>query len=90
MRNLNRILILVSLVAAGISAKAVTEITYWLWDNNQLPAYQACAAEFEKQNPDIKIKISQTGWFDYWTALNSNGRGATALRPDRGYSAGWS
>ena len=62
MRNLNRILILASLVAAGISAKAVTEITYWLWDNNQLPAYQACAAEFEKQNPDIKVKITQTGW----------------------------
>jgi multiple sugar transport system substrate-binding protein len=71
MRNLNRILILVSLVAAGISAKAVTEITYWLWDNNQLPAYQACAAEFEKQNPDIKVKITQTGWFDYWNALNT-------------------
>src|ERR1700758_1069951 len=71
MRNINRILILVSLVATGISAKAVTEITYWLWDNNQLPAYQACAAEFEKQNPDIKIKITQTGWFDYWNALSA-------------------
>jgi multiple sugar transport system substrate-binding protein len=71
MRNLNRILILVSLVAAGISARAATEITYWLWDNNQLPAYQACAAEFEKQNPGIKVKITQTGWFDYWNALNT-------------------
>src|SRR6202035_5426360 len=71
MRNLNKLLILASLVAAGISAKAATEITYWLWDNNQLPAYQACAAAFEKQNPDIKVKIVQTGWFDYWTALNT-------------------
>ncbi len=56
---------------AGIPAQAVTEVNYWLWDNNQLPAYRACAAEFEKQNPDIKIKITQTGWFDYWNALNT-------------------
>ncbi|MBV8815719.1 MAG: sugar ABC transporter substrate-binding protein, partial [Verrucomicrobia bacterium] len=44
MRNLRKILILSSLLAAAIQARAVTEITYWLWDNNQLPAYQACAA----------------------------------------------
>jgi multiple sugar transport system substrate-binding protein len=56
---------------AGSPAEAVTEINYWLWDNNQLPAYQDCAAAFEKQNPDIKIKITQTGWFDYWNGLNT-------------------
>ena len=56
---------------AGSPAQAVTEINYWLWDNNQLPAYQDCAAAFEKQNPDIKIKITQTGWFDYWNGLNT-------------------
>jgi multiple sugar transport system substrate-binding protein len=71
MRNLRKILILSSLLAAAIQARAVTEITYWLWDNNQLPAYQACAAAFEKENPDIKVKITQTGWFDYWNALNT-------------------
>ena len=70
MRYLNRLLLLASLLAAG-SAKAATEITYWLWDNNQLPAYQACATAFEKQNPDIKVKVTQTGWFDYWNALNT-------------------
>ena len=71
MRIPNKLPILAGLLAAGISAQAATEINYWLWDNNQLPAYQACAAEFEKQNPDIKVKISQTGWFDYWNALNT-------------------
>ena len=70
MRYLSKILLAASFLA-GIPAQAVTEITYWLWDNNQLPAYQACAAAFEKQNPDIKVKIVQTGWFDYWTALNT-------------------
>jgi multiple sugar transport system substrate-binding protein len=64
-------LLLASSFLAGISVQAATEITYWLWDNSQLPAYQACAAAFEKQNPDIKVKITQNGWFDYWNALNT-------------------
>ena len=58
-------------ILAGVPTHAVTEINYWLWDNNQLASYQACAEAFEKQNPDIKIKITQTGWFDYWTALST-------------------
>src|ERR1700732_1219038 len=70
MRYLNRLLLLTSLLAAG-STKAVTKITYGLEHNNQLPAYQACAAVFEKQNPDIKVKVTQTGWVDYLEALNT-------------------
>ena len=69
-RHLTKIL-LASSVFAGVPAQAATEINYWLWDNNQLPSYQACADAFEKQNPDIKVKITQTGWFDYWTALST-------------------
>ena len=64
-------IVVASSILAGVPAQAVTEITYWLWDNNQLASYQACAEAFEKQNPDIKIKITQTGWFDYWTALST-------------------
>ena len=70
MRYLTNILLAGSLLA-GVPAYAVTEINYWLWDQNQPPAYQACANAFEKQNPDIKIKITQTGWVDYWNALNT-------------------
>ena len=70
MRHLIKLLFATTLLTS-LSAQAATEITYWLWDNNQLPAYQACAAEFEKQNPDIKVKITQTAWSDYWTALNT-------------------
>lgn len=47
------------------------EIRYWLWDSNQLPAYQQCAKTFEKANPDIKIKIEQKGWDDYWGGLTT-------------------
>ncbi|MFF4802941.1 ABC transporter substrate-binding protein [Streptomyces sp. NPDC001351] len=47
-------------------------VTYWLWDSNQLPAYQACAKEFEKENPGLNVKISQMGWDDYWTKLTAS------------------
>ncbi|MET9566088.1 ABC transporter substrate-binding protein [Streptomyces tauricus] len=55
--------------AAGAGAGTVT---YWLWDANQLPAYQACAKDFEKQNPGLDVKITQMGWADYWTKLTAS------------------
>jgi multiple sugar transport system substrate-binding protein len=70
MRHWSKFVLAGSLFAA-LPAQAATEITYWLWDQNQPPAYQACADAFEKQNPDIKIKITQTGWMDYWNALST-------------------
>jgi multiple sugar transport system substrate-binding protein len=42
------------------------EVTYWLWDANQLPAYEQCATDFEALNPDIDIAIEQVGWDYYW------------------------
>ena len=54
--------------SAGGSANTVT---YWLWDANQLPAYQACAKGFEKENPGLRVKITQLGWSDYWTKLTA-------------------
>jgi multiple sugar transport system substrate-binding protein len=54
--------------ATGASANTVT---YWLWDANQLPAYQACAKGFEKENPGLKVRITQLGWSDYWTKLTA-------------------
>ncbi|MGI5380290.1 ABC transporter substrate-binding protein [Streptomyces sp. CA-251387] len=47
-------------------------VTYWLWDANQLPAYQACAKGFERANPGLKVKITQMGWDDYWTKLTAS------------------
>jgi multiple sugar transport system substrate-binding protein len=54
------------------------EISYWLWDANQLPAYQQCADDFTKANPDIKVKITQRGWDDYWSTLTNGFVGGTA------------
>lgn len=45
------------------------DLTYWMWDSNQVPAYQACATAFEEKNPDITITIEQFGYDDYWNKL---------------------
>ena len=65
----------VAALAACASAPAGAEdqvaLDYWLWDANQLPAYQACIDEFSAQNPDIRVRISQYGWDDYWQKITA-------------------
>ncbi|MFI6490188.1 ABC transporter substrate-binding protein [Streptomyces sp. NPDC050564] len=64
---------LVSGCAKGGSAgSSANTVTYWLWDANQLPAYQACANGFKKENPGLHVKITQMGWNDYWTKLTAS------------------
>ncbi|WP_262697825.1 MULTISPECIES: ABC transporter substrate-binding protein [Streptomyces] len=55
--------------SAGSSAHTVT---YWMWDTNQLPAYRACAKGFERENPGLKVKITQIGFDAYWTKLTAS------------------
>lgn len=68
---------LAALALTAGSAQAV-EIKYALWDSNQLPAYQQCAADFTKKNPSITVKISQSGWNDYWTTISTGFISGTA------------
>ncbi len=49
-----------------------TEIDYWLWDANQLPAYSAAIDMFMAENPDVYVRITQLGWDDYWTKLTAS------------------
>lgn len=62
---------LVALATVWASTASATEITYALWDANQMPAYQACAADFTKAHPDITIKVTQAAWNDYWSAITT-------------------
>ncbi|WP_107426904.1 ABC transporter substrate-binding protein [Streptomyces sp. CB02460] len=62
---------LVSCGSSGDSAGGKTTVDYWLWDDKQLPAYQDCAAAFQKANPDITVKITQTAWAQYWQNLTT-------------------
>lgn len=63
------LMLLLSIVGVA-SAQDVT-IRYALWDTNQQPAYEQCAADFEAANPGINIEIEQLGWDDYWTAITT-------------------
>ncbi|MGP5005836.1 ABC transporter substrate-binding protein [Brachybacterium tyrofermentans] len=57
----------------GTSAPAgATQIDYWLWDANQLPAYSAAIDLFMEKNPDIFVRVTQLGWDDYWTKLTAS------------------
>lgn len=51
-------------------AEAVS-IEYWLWDGNQQPYYEQCAADFEAANSGIDVEITQFGWGDYWTNVTA-------------------
>jgi len=53
------------------TSTATGEVSYWLWDSNQLPAYQACADAFHTANPNVTVKITQTAWDDYWNKLTN-------------------
>ncbi|MDN4472426.1 ABC transporter substrate-binding protein [Demequina zhanjiangensis] len=48
-----------------------TTISYGLWDSNQLPAYQQCAADFSAANPQYTVDIEQIGWDDYWSKITT-------------------
>ncbi len=61
----------VALMAGVCSPSQASEVKYMLWDANQQPAYQQCAADFQKANPATTIKITQTGWVEYWNSLTA-------------------
>jgi multiple sugar transport system substrate-binding protein len=70
MRKLNQFLIACACLVISHSAHAV-QVRYMLWDSLQLPAYRQCAADFTRKNPDITVRITQSGWDDYWTAITT-------------------
>jgi multiple sugar transport system substrate-binding protein len=53
-------------------------LQYWMWDDQQAPLYQACAAAFTEENPNITVEITQTGWAQYWQNLNTQITAGTA------------
>ena len=53
-------------------------LSYGIWDQNQAPALEQIAADFEKANPNIKVKIQVTPWEQYWTKLQAAAGGGAA------------
>ncbi|KRC43027.1 sugar ABC transporter substrate-binding protein [Oerskovia sp. Root22] len=62
----------------GSSQGSAVSLDYWMWDDQQVPLYQACAAAFTEANPNITVKITQTGWSQYWQNLNTQITAGTA------------
>ena len=60
------------------TSNATGEVSYWLWDTNQLTAYRACADAFHTKNPKVTVKVSQYGYGDYWGKLTNGFVGGTA------------
>lgn len=65
-------------VAAPAAGGEAVTISYWLWDANQLPAYQKCADDFTAANPNITVEITQNGWDDYWNGVQTGMVSGTA------------
>lgn len=57
--------------SSGSGSDAKVTLQYWMWDDTQVPAYQQCVDQFEKENPNITVKISQSAWGQYWTNLTT-------------------
>ena len=48
------------------------ELRYVMWDINQFPAYEECAANFNGCQPQHhRQRLSNFGWGDYWTNLQT-------------------
>jgi multiple sugar transport system substrate-binding protein len=63
---------------ASAGADASGEVSYWLWDSNQLPVYQKVADAFQAANPTITVKLTQYSWDDYWTNVTNGFVAGTA------------
>jgi multiple sugar transport system substrate-binding protein len=61
----------------GESGELSAEITYALWDQNQVPAYEQIIAEFNEIYPDVKVTIEASPWSQYWPKLQTQASAKT-------------
>jgi len=73
--------------ASGTDSGDKVNLSYWLWDANQQPAYKACATAFTKANPDIDVTVKQFGWDDYWSQITTGLVSGTAPDVFTGHSS---
>ena len=50
---------------------ATANLTYGVWDLNQVPAMEALVEDFRKQYPNITVQIAHTPPQQYWTKLQT-------------------
>lgn len=70
------------------SAESVTELQFWTWRPEDVPFYDKMIAQFEAQNPDIKVvqnAIKNTEYNTILSAALSSGDGAPDVFMSRAY-----
>jgi len=63
------VFLLTGILLVGSVVSADVTIKYGIWDKNQQPAMQNIIDEFNKEYPDIEVKVEVTPWSQYWTKL---------------------
>jgi multiple sugar transport system substrate-binding protein len=63
--------------SSGSSGGKVT-LTYRLWDDQQKVGYEKVMAAFERENPNIHVKIELLPFDQYWTKLTADAVAGTA------------
>ncbi len=58
-------------VAPAVARTKPVEIDHWLWTAEQFPAYRAAAEAFNRANPDVRVKVTQISWANYWISLTT-------------------
>lgn len=53
------------------------EITYGVWDQNQVAAIEENIAAFNEEYPDITVNVNVTPYSEYWTKLQTQGSSKT-------------
>ncbi|MGH3347207.1 MAG: ABC transporter substrate-binding protein, partial [Nocardioides sp.] len=53
-------------------------VTYGIWDQNQAPALEEIAADFEADHPNVTVDIQVTPWDQYWTKLQAAASGGAS------------
>jgi multiple sugar transport system substrate-binding protein len=66
----NSFLVSCSKSEAGAGGK-VTNIRYFTWVAEQEPANRMTIAEFEKENPNIKVDLQTLPWNQYWQKMQT-------------------
>ena len=85
-RNMAAITVALALAATGCSSGSGSgpdsgsdsdsgdqpvSLSYGIWDQNQAPALEEIAANFNEANPNIDVEIQVTPYAQYWTKLQA-------------------
>ncbi len=69
---------MLGLIACGSTGSGNTELRYAIWDKTHTKAVETLIEGFEKENPDIDIKLEQYSFADYWTKMETAASGGSA------------